>query len=664
MAVLVATVDDAAVAAQLAAIASWRQQNDDQKAATDNEQPQLLPPCACCVAEDEAQTWLRCVGSGTLSLSDAAFTASPPSSFPDSLPTPPAPSSPSQPSHVDYCPPSCPLLSALLVSPLLECIALLECYVVRLPLLPSTAERLQWSVAVHHLLHAIHCQLRDEAAAAVLSVCRALRAALLHDRDRQNSVSVSHSQSQLSAASHLLLSTALHSTIAACSAATASTSTSTATVTAATTPTAPAIDVRSELFDQLLCHLGSDLDGDEARSAAFSSLPSSVSVSVAPSAQHLALFVAAVSQLAAESCGGGVNEVGGSGSGSGSGCGSGSGVGGSSAPMEDGDSSSSSSAMNGRPVLGSTAAMCRRLIVFVLSLLPPSCPHAAPAVEAQDEWLWTLLSWRLVALHIRPLLRHMSDPLQIRLTTAALRPCSRCCCLMSRVMQAPHTPVRAVSLPAASQQLLDSTAFTDSPAFATHLLHAVTAHIDRILKPHISAAGPAASVRSSRKRARPSSTAATTPPSHRSADHIAALLELLTELRCLSHIPAEAWYMDSAVSIAAALNNTSASTLLVCIVPLSCHAVIAHTTSMSAVRCVCRRLRCGAHCRRCAIGCASYVSRQQWVTCCQSPVPLPQALSPTSLFSLALEQRCLRPLFPPLFHPPLLSALSCATVCC
>ena len=511
----VQAVSAEASAAQTAAIASWRQSQHSNDAGSDHPQP-LLPPCPCCMHDEESLTWLHCVNSGVFSSLAAA-----------------SPASHHSDSH--HSPPACSLLSALLASPLLECIALLESYVSRLPLLPA-ADVLSWSVATHHLLHAIHAQQRDEAAAAVLSATVALRTALLAATTDQSthppstSGSTHHSsqhhyhqqqqQAQLSQASHLLLSTAIRSIIAACSAATVTSIAITTTTTSTTTET------RTAVVDQLLSHLTTtDAEGP------------SRCVGV-PSALQVALFVASLDQLATAR---GTDSTTGN-----------------ETAVDDGSS-------------GVSAPLSRRLVDFFCSLLPPSCPHhsvpaaktaistaTADSVEngvaaADPVWLWTLVSWRLATLHIRPLLRHMTQPQQAALTAAALRPCSQCCVSSMR-----NADMQPFALPAASQQLVDLAALTDSSAFADHLLRAATAHIDRILKPLLPASTAAAvtaaaadsNTKPSRKRARPSTAASIQPPppSHRLADCIAPLLELSTQVRCLTQTATESWQMDSAVS--------------------------------------------------------------------------------------------------------------------
>ena len=509
-----------------AAIASLQYEGRD----SDSTGRPPLAECQCCSSTaDEAQVWLRCVASGLL------------------------PNEPLLPLPVS--PPVCPLLSSLLTSPLLECVALLDSFAARLSPTPAPTTAtatttaaaievgaewmLRWSVATHHVLHAIFSQLRDESAPTVLSSCRALRSTLkshpaqyyhsppLHPPHPQ-SHSHSHSHSlryQLSAASHIMLATGLTSVITACLAATgtatattttATTTTTTTTITTAASAAASIGDTSfhapressdgavGQLADSLLSHFG---DGDLD-----STLPLLSSL-VVPPAEQLVRFTAALDQLSARNSSEASRDVG-----------------------------SNNSA---------NTAVCRRLTRFVCSLLPPTCPHS-PSPASDDSngavamWLWTSVSWRLVALHIRPMLRFMTHSQQTALISSVLRPCSRCC-LNTVVLQQSHTvtvDTPPFALPTASQQLMRLPSLTDSSAFVTHLVAAVAGHITRILNSHTSS-----TAQPSHKRKRASSKPVTSAQSPRpAADYIAQLLELMSLLRSLSQAPAECWQQDHVVS--------------------------------------------------------------------------------------------------------------------
>ena len=439
---------------------NWRRSESDDA----HSYPQRpLPDCACCCSTaDECQAWLRCVAGGVM------------------LPVPT----------------NCPLLSTLLAFPLLECVALLDAHTARLPLTSTAADCVLWSVTSHHILHAIHCQLREESAAAVLSSTRALQAALIPHRPHSHSHSHSqpHSQSalaQLSLASHILLQSAVTALVTACL--TASPTTATATATTATTGASSQPDEASDAV----------LDGSSEVWLSASDSPSASP----PTAEQLAVFVSSLNQLAALS-GGGVTAV------------------------EAG---------------GTVTATGRRLTAFICALLPATCPHSAPSSTTSDDsdvWLWTSVSWRLVSFHVQPLLRHMTQLQQAAFTSAVLRPCFHCCLHPSVQPHIPSTVGRSLpALPAASQQLINSPLLTDSSAFAIHVLLAATEHLDALLASH-----SAAAARHPHKRTRASANAGITTTQGTAADYIRLLLEVWTLLRGASIVPADCWRLDDLVS--------------------------------------------------------------------------------------------------------------------
>ena len=485
-------------------------------AATNPDWPQL-PECQCGCGTDseEAEVWLRCVAGGVLLPSASVST------------------------HAT--PPRCPLLSALLTSPLLECVALLDASIARVAAdssAPTAAAHwpLQWSVTTHHLLHAVHSQLRDEAASTALASCLALQKALttrdqhpLRPRrptDRASAPSATATTaaaaatdgptadhtSGLSAPSRIMLHTALASLITACLAATATVTaavpaptTATATAghaTAPTSATATATATVDALSELLLARVGG-CDSHQPSSS-----------TVAPSAEQLALYVAALNQLAALS----------------------SGLSGTS------DSTRGSSLTGG----SSVTSVCERMASFVSSTLPPTCPHAAlahSAAAADHLWSWTAVSWRLLSLHIRPVLRHTTPTQQQALVSAILRPCSHCA--MSRAVVSSCNMPLLSALPAAGQLLIDDRSLTDSSAFATHVLPASTALIAGVIDPHQTATDG----RLTRKRRRTSSRAVDSGHEHRTAtDCTGPLLEVTALLGCVSRAPADSWQLDKIVS--------------------------------------------------------------------------------------------------------------------
>ena len=499
-----------------------------------------LPDCHCrLAAEDEAHVWLQCVASGL-------------------LPPPPPPSSVSAlPSFAVPTPPrstSCPLLAALLTAPLLECVALLDEHSAHLSLTPTAGlDWLQWSVAAHHLLHSIHAQLREEAAATVLSASLALRRLLAThspsdcvrlsqsrppqqqpQQPQGEAVTASEQPAQLSSACHTMLSTAVTSLISACLAATSSTvATSTAIAAATRSQHRDSAEARTGLLHRLLLpHIDSE-SSDEAASIA-----SSLAL---PSAEQLALFIASLDELAALSHG--VHSDSGS-------------TVGRPSEMDDGRSGSS----------------LQRLASFVCSLLPPTCPHSRSAADDSGtaaSSLWSSVAWRLVLLHIRPLLRHLTQSQQKAITSAVLRPCWQCCVWY----QVPHTQTAVADprmplfeLVTVGQQLLDSSVWTDSAAFASQLLPACTAHLAAVLE----SLRPSAT-RSSHKRKRASLTADTASSTHSIAHYVGPLLELMSVLRCVSRAPLNCWQLDSLVShISASHRLVTTRTIHFPLPPSSC----------------------------------------------------------------------------------------------